>query len=349
MPTPGSRPSPPGARSSRSPGWSAPCWCIRTPATRRLPTDPEAMFASLEGDDSPGGVQARWILTLAMSSHRVTAELRQRATVDALTGLVNRVGFTEALRSHLVHADGPAAVLLFDLDRFKQVNDAYGHSVGDAVLVVGRRCAAPHHPRRRRRRPLRWGRVRRVVPRARRRRPHAHGPACRTATRGGSRVHPRARRHRPAGRRQHRRLGRSGRRHDLARPRCLDRRRRPGHVRGQASRPRPAWWSPISTPAVGPDIAVGWRPGCATPSRPVASRCGSSPSSSCPSRNVVGSEALLRWRSADGEVHTPGEFLQIAEDSGLMAAISSRTIGVALRGGRAAGVRAPTAPCRRCR
>ena len=47
-----------------------------------------------------------------------------------------------------------------------------------------------------------------------------------------------------------------------------------------------------------------------------------------PSRDVVGHEALLRWRSADGEVHTPGEFLQIAEDSGLMAAISLRTLGV---------------------
>ena len=100
-----------------------------------LPDDAEDLFAALEGDETPGGAQARWILTLAMSSHRVTAELRERATVDALTGLVNRVGFTEAIRDHLATADGPAAVLLFDLDRFKQVNDAYGHSIGDAVLV----------------------------------------------------------------------------------------------------------------------------------------------------------------------------------------------------------------------
>ena len=100
-----------------------------------LPDDAEDLFAALEGDETPGGAQARWILTLAMSSHRVTAELRERATVDSLTGLVNRVGFTEAIRDHLATADGPAAVLLFDLDRFKQVNDAYGHSIGDAVLV----------------------------------------------------------------------------------------------------------------------------------------------------------------------------------------------------------------------
>jgi EAL domain-containing protein (putative c-di-GMP-specific phosphodiesterase class I) len=47
-------------------------------------------------------------------------------------------------------------------------------------------------------------------------------------------------------------------------------------------------------------------------------------------RCPVGSEALLRWRTPDGEVHTPGEFLQVAEDSGLMAAISLRTLGDAL-------------------
>jgi len=37
-----------------------------------LPADADALFAALEGDESPGGVQARWILTLAMSSHRAT-------------------------------------------------------------------------------------------------------------------------------------------------------------------------------------------------------------------------------------------------------------------------------------
>ena len=112
-----------------------------------LSDDAEELFAALEGDETPGGAQARWILTLAMSSHRVTEELRERAILDSLTGLVNRVGFTEAIRDHLATADGPAAVLLFDLDRFKQVNDAYGHSVGDAVLVLGGRRPAPHGAR----------------------------------------------------------------------------------------------------------------------------------------------------------------------------------------------------------
>ncbi len=52
-----------------------------------------------------------------------------------------------------------------------------------------------------------------------------------------------------------------------------------------------------------------------------------------PDRTVAGQEALLRWRSSDGEVHTPGEFLQIAEDSGLMGAISLRTLGTAFAEG----------------
>ena len=49
-----------------------------------------------------------------------------------------------------------------------------------------------------------------------------------------------------------------------------------------------------------------------------------------PSRDVVGAEALLRWRSADGELHSPGEFLPVAEDAGLMAAISMHTLGAAI-------------------
>ncbi len=58
------------------------------------------------------------------------------ATRDPLTGLANRDAFAAALEE----ASGPAAVLYIDLDRFKAINDQWGHQVGDAVLVeVGRR------------------------------------------------------------------------------------------------------------------------------------------------------------------------------------------------------------------
>ncbi len=59
------------------------------------------------------------------------------ASVDALTGLVNRSGLGVDLPLRLATADRPGAVVVMyaDLDRFKLVNDTYGHSVGDEVLV----------------------------------------------------------------------------------------------------------------------------------------------------------------------------------------------------------------------
>ena len=63
---------------------------------------------------------------------------RKEATVDALTGLHNRRGFDETLANRLKE-DGAGsknrAVLLLDIDHFKQVNDTHGHLVGDKVLV----------------------------------------------------------------------------------------------------------------------------------------------------------------------------------------------------------------------
>ncbi|TJZ69045.1 putative bifunctional diguanylate cyclase/phosphodiesterase [Chitiniphilus eburneus] len=67
-------------------------------------------------------------------------EMLRLAFVDPLTGLANRTRLIEAIESHL--SGGPAhfAVVLFDLDQFKYINDYLGYQVGDAAIAaLGRR------------------------------------------------------------------------------------------------------------------------------------------------------------------------------------------------------------------
>ena len=79
-----------------------------------------------------------WLLLYEDMTLRRRAEERvvHMAWHDALTGLGNRVQFNERLQEALVRGGRgePCAVLCIDLDRFKTVNDTLGHPVGDAVL-----------------------------------------------------------------------------------------------------------------------------------------------------------------------------------------------------------------------
>jgi diguanylate cyclase (GGDEF)-like protein len=64
--------------------------------------------------------------------------LEHLAQTDSLTGLFNHRYFHERLRAELtraLRAGDSVAVLMFDLDDFKRVNDLYGHSVGDQLLL----------------------------------------------------------------------------------------------------------------------------------------------------------------------------------------------------------------------
>lgn len=95
-----------------------------------LPVSPAVLAAKLRG----AGEQARLI-------RRLREELRcaqRNATVDELTGLGNRRGFDARVLEESAYAKRhkePFAVLLLDLDRFKAINDRFGHEEGDRVLV----------------------------------------------------------------------------------------------------------------------------------------------------------------------------------------------------------------------
>ena len=80
------------------------------------------------------------------------ADLRRLANYDVLTGLPNRSSFSTRLAKtiHKAELTGEKLALIFlDLDRFKNVNDSYGHSMGDALLIEAshrlQSCVADEH------------------------------------------------------------------------------------------------------------------------------------------------------------------------------------------------------------
>jgi diguanylate cyclase (GGDEF)-like protein len=75
------------------------------------------------------------LIWLAQALHR--RELHKLAQTDSLTGLLNRRAFEDILARELrrtQRAAKPVAALLVDIDRFKNVNDTWGHHAGDEVI-----------------------------------------------------------------------------------------------------------------------------------------------------------------------------------------------------------------------
>ena len=88
---------------------------------------------------APGGQPLRIVGTVADIDARKLQEdeIRHQAHHDMLTGLPNRLLFNDRLRQALLAAQregNKLAVLFFDLDKFKPVNDTHGHAVGDMLL-----------------------------------------------------------------------------------------------------------------------------------------------------------------------------------------------------------------------
>ena len=127
----------------------------------------------------PDGERLGFVFTVRDISERKRheADLARLATHDTLTGLVNHRGYHERLREEIARSRRHGTILslaILDLDHFKQINDTYGHPVGDRVLAeVGRRRPAvrPHRRSHRQRRGLRarrGGGRRRAAPAGRR-------------------------------------------------------------------------------------------------------------------------------------------------------------------------------------
>jgi diguanylate cyclase (GGDEF)-like protein len=72
-------------------------------------------------------------------------EFSTASLTDPLTGVTNRRGFFEIGERHLERArlgNEPIAIVMFDLDRFKTINDQFGHAIGDEVLIAFCRLAS---------------------------------------------------------------------------------------------------------------------------------------------------------------------------------------------------------------
>ncbi len=75
-----------------------------------------------------------------MCKERLTNDLHRLVRYDSLTGTLNRLPWRTEFNSQFERGRG-FSILLFDIDHFKSVNDAYGHSAGDTVLQSIAACA----------------------------------------------------------------------------------------------------------------------------------------------------------------------------------------------------------------
>lgn len=86
----------------------------------------------------PAGYMGMGMFIIFMLASDISIDMKQLAIHDQLTGILNRRGLGE--RGALAYAafrrtGRPVSVIMTDIDRFKFINDEYGHAVGDAALV----------------------------------------------------------------------------------------------------------------------------------------------------------------------------------------------------------------------
>jgi diguanylate cyclase (GGDEF)-like protein/PAS domain S-box-containing protein len=126
--------------------WSGEMWQRRK--------DGEEFLCAIEAVEvlEPDGERGHYVVVINDITERKRAEqeLRYLANFDTLTGLPNRALLSERLARAIVRArrhDSMVAVLFLDLDRFKEINDSLGHTAGDRILkAVAARLLATTKP-----------------------------------------------------------------------------------------------------------------------------------------------------------------------------------------------------------
>ena len=105
--------------------------------TPTLPSFVDSSWFAISAFEAAVFVQVMSFLMISLTKERVEQQLRDVALTDSLTGLGNRRAYfdwTAAALARGARADRPVAAVLFDLDRFKEINDRFGHPIGDSVI-----------------------------------------------------------------------------------------------------------------------------------------------------------------------------------------------------------------------
>lgn len=127
-------------------GWSDAATAVRGAAeTRRSGEESDARWGALLAtvavlaSFTAAGIYVATNVRNNRENHRLTRALEIQAHRDHLTGEANRAAAVRVLQDHLDGLRRPLAVAFFDLDRFKSVNDTYGHTAGDELLRAAAR------------------------------------------------------------------------------------------------------------------------------------------------------------------------------------------------------------------
>lgn len=110
-----------------------------------------AWFESLSVLLLPAAIDGIGLFTIFLLAADLADQTRRLAGKDMLTGLLNRRGFEQAAHAIIARARknrAPIALALIDIDRFKSVNDRFGHPAGDHVIQRFGRCLKEHGTRR---------------------------------------------------------------------------------------------------------------------------------------------------------------------------------------------------------